>query len=133
MAVQGPVQVKPLDPFTEEQLSTFRAAITEHLEKWCEEVEVGTVKTIDQVLNCAPGCGCPGNGHKVSSCKGGRPQIPIEFVMGFLAPADGSPCPVKGVRVLSTEGPIVPVSKKAVYMGLSPELGLPRYLERFSG
>jgi hypothetical protein len=98
---------------TREALYTVRptldARILAHIEAWRESVPVGTAVTVDKMLNCAPGCGCPGD-TITAACKGNRGHgMALEAVMDHLNP-EGSVCAIPGIAVSTYSMPFLVVA-----------------------
>lgn len=79
--------------------------IVAHIEQWRDSVPTGTAVTIDKMLNCSATCGCPADAQSVK-CKGSGHGMAMEIVMDHIFPEDGSPCAIKGVQGVITEGPL---------------------------
>lgn len=69
-----------------------------HVQEWRARTPIGTVTTVDRMLNCAPGCGCPPD-TLLAACKGDHGHgMALEVVMDILNPQDAV-CAVPGVVV----------------------------------
>lgn len=88
----------------------FESRLRTHIEAWRLSVPVGTLMTVNKMLNCDASCGCPPVGQLLA-CKGPRPGVPLEVVRDLLLPPDDTPCTIPGVRLLTEFGPPFPIER----------------------